>query len=69
MSQIGDSQLTKLAAKVLDDSEQGHQFLLRSLLDRWSQRRYRRALATAPVEGLSKALTNERSRREAATVS
>jgi hypothetical protein len=60
-------QVEELAARVLRRQRDPQTKTWLSPLGRWREARYRRALATAPVDALLAALTTERDRNDKAT--
>jgi hypothetical protein len=66
MAQASRHQVEELAVKLLRRQQNPQSRSRLSLLGRWREARYRRALATAPVEPLITALTQARNKHDTA---
>lgn len=64
MAQANGYQVEELAAKVIRRQQERQPVSRFSLLGRWREARYRRALATAPVDALITALTDARNKHD-----
>ena len=64
MAQAGAHQVEELAAKVMRRQHEQPAVPRLSVVRRWRESRYRRALATAPVDALIAALTEARNKHD-----